>query len=305
MKREVVRAVKAAGSVKKLAEQLGVNPSTVYRWRKHGVPKRGNARAKLSDYQEQRRRERQFRETERSTFEELLKEAGDLERLPARMRSGKRKREGARTEGVRHTLAIERLTNRRVLEKVLAWARSLPTNPAWPVWQAQIQTTQYTLPELSFHGGLKGYRTVGSVQQMSHARSGDFSVGEVWTGPKHPSKREATSDLMVELEALDDASELLVLVHHVTLFNYRQRPEAERRQWETTKRKEREKQWERKQRTTEKQSKKRKSKKTSPKILQVPKKPSRKKTTKKTSQASRRKKISSKLPASSRKKAAK
>lgn len=252
MKRELTAALKAAGSGRALAALLGVSPSTIYRWKRDGVPKRGEAREKLAAYKAERKRAKQLQREERQTFELLMKEAGELERLP-KGRTQTRKREGPRTDGMRFTLGINRMLTAAVLERVRLWGQSIRGRR--PVWQGQAITTQYALPTVQGEpGSFRGYQTVGSIEQMSTPGAGDFAVGLVNATPRRGSRSAALKALLELLQDIAGDGTLIAYIHSVTLFNYTIRSEQERKQWQTKQRQSRRKSWEKRQRSRSKQT---------------------------------------------------
>lgn len=232
MKRELDRAIRAAGGVAALARLLAVSRSTVSRWLASGVPskKRSNARQLLLDYRARRGEARRQRRVERDAFQTLMRQAKEAMLLP-RGKSSEGVRAGPRTSGYQHTRAFERYLTHDVINELEAWALDLKRR--FELWQMVAKVSIYG------RGEHRGYGTV--YYQLPHPEAGDFAIESLIATPKNRSRRLVVGSMIDMLEGqLADLSQQ-TFIHEATVYNYRMRTEAERKTWETSNRRKREK----------------------------------------------------------------
>ena len=235
MKRELERAIKRAGSVKALAGELGLSASTVSRWRRKGVPRRGLGRELLKNWQKRQRRFAREKTAYLRKFREMQIEATVQGRWPARARTRKVLVSGPVAEGEKYILGLNAMITPKVLKRIEAWAKKLKGNR--PFWQARSRTSQYAIPEgPDAFTEFKGYQTVRTVEQMSMPESGDFGVDILLATHKTSKKNVAVKRLISDLSDLLQYPPYLAYVHSVELWNYKRRTEQERKAWQTKER---------------------------------------------------------------------
>jgi transcriptional regulator with XRE-family HTH domain len=241
-KRLLEKLLKREPSMAALARKMGLSPSTIRRWRKARITP-PNAGIQLEMYQASRQVEKKARREELSTFQELMKLAGQEGKLPT-VRGGAKPYIGPRVQGRQWTRAIQRELSESVINDLVSWAQGLPHVSAWRFWQFTLVSSQYALnsrtPFVPTTTGAPdvNYKTVEYVTQVPHAKSGDFAVGIPISTPR--GKRSVLlAEMRATLNEILNRKELRVFIHAITAWNYRLRTEAERKTWESAKRRER------------------------------------------------------------------
>ena len=266
MKRELQRALKSVGgSVRALAKQLGIHPSTIYRWRKRGVPKKGTGRQKLTAFKEHRKKERTLARDKRQALAEMLKEARKQGLIPKRYSSSKGPRVGAQTVGYRWTYGVGQWASRQLLASLQGLVAKV--RGARQYWQVVLQVSQYGQGALYGDTASAGrYSTVNfSGLGQSKAMRDDMGKTLVEASASSPRLRgkRSLSPALAELfeEVSPDSDRIETYVHALTVYNYNLRTAEQRRDYETNQRRERRiEQWHKTKRTTKKTKPKRRKK---------------------------------------------
>lgn len=235
-KNPVHRAIKAAESVAGLARALHVAPSTIRRW-KTKLPE--DKAPRVVEYLARDAKKAKRRKDDRNRFHELMKLAGEIDKLP-NVRSGSKPRTGKRTIGEQHVKRFAMMLSLDVLDDIDVWLKTI--RKKFPKWQMMAMISQYGL------GEHRGYKTV--YYQLA-PDAGDFAISANVPTPRCDTLKEAASALREKLEEVIEGSKVLAFLHSVTVFNYTMRTPEEISARETMRRRGREKKrlaWENQQR---------------------------------------------------------
>jgi hypothetical protein len=237
MKRELERAWRIAGGTAPLALELGVSPSTIRRWRRSGVPKRGTAREKLQDYKERRKARRVSRKDDLKLLKDMLAQAREIEEQRAealdvasrleRPRSFVRKKAGPRVEGLQYHKAFNRLLTVDAIREAFVWARQPAKKFPW--WQMRATLSQFSRKEDFGTGG--GSSKITEVY-VGGGYANAFMAQKMIPTPRARNKQTVFASMRDSLEDVEKAEGTAFLLS-VDLFNYRLRTDEERRAFET------------------------------------------------------------------------
>lgn len=236
-------AIQRAGSVKALAKLIGVSASAVQGWQRRGVSARG--KAALEGLKVARKATAVAAKERKAIFDELLKLSGERGDLPD-IRTSEGERNGPRTSGYYWTKRIAEMLTPGLVKEIAAWLTSKRRRGDSPVFQAVAVVSEYTKQDF------RGYKTVMKPVE-GRPEAGDFAIEEQLPTAKNKSLAVVRDELLGKLEDFIDG-DVLVLVHAVTLYNYRMRTEAQRMAWESGRRRKRWKKKQKKQRGASKKS---------------------------------------------------
>lgn len=220
------RALNRAESSAGLARALHVSPSTIGRWKREGAPK--ERQQSLKKFLATEREHETAARVDRQKFLELMKLAGNIDKLPD-IRSHEKVRAGRLTSGVDYTRRFSEMLTLGVIDRIEVWAKKLKKR--FPDWQLVAVVSQYG------KGEHKGYKTV--YHQIA-PEAGDFAISAEVATPRVHTIGKALDLLREQLEAMAEDASVLVYLHAVTAFNYRLRTDEESSAWETMQRRKRE-----------------------------------------------------------------
>jgi len=237
-----------------LAILLNVTTKTVGRWLSKGIPTEQlpNVSRVITQH------EQVVREGKNNwaIFNELLKQAGEFGLVPKYKRRNRR-RAGPQTIGWEWSKVYELGVTQSLITEIRAWLLSHRSKTKeWTFWHAVIKVSQYAPPGTSL---TKNYQTI--VYQMPHDMAWYFVIETTIASHRYTINREkvighvrkehdphiesprllAISELCQLLENAYEAG-ILMVIHTVSLFNYRWRTEKEqagyaskqrRARWET------------------------------------------------------------------------
>lgn len=155
MKRDLERAIKAAGSVKAAAFELGISDRTLRRWRKVGLPKRKAAREDaqraIRAYTERRKASRKQAADDLKKLKRLRREAEAKQRQRgqplAPVKTFQKPMDGRVAEGYTWVKAYRRELTLDTIDDIERWARTLKGKRKWPMWLARVRMVLFTHEE--------------------------------------------------------------------------------------------------------------------------------------------------------------
>lgn len=244
MKRELERAIKAAGSVPLLARAIGFTASTIRRWRRDGVPKkRSRARAALEEFKGSRKAALGRKKSDLQLLKTMLAEARKVDAQNAeaenikktliRPKTFTKKTSGRLTEGMQAVKAFNRELTHAFMRELQTWVRSHRGNH--PLWQIRVVVAQFSA-EQDF-----GPRTDSNRISRVFVRGENanlFLSQKVMPSPAAPSLSKAWGFIGSKLNALIE-SESTTFVLTADVYNYRRRSADEIRARETAARRKR------------------------------------------------------------------
>lgn len=233
-KRELEQAIKSAGSIKAAAHELEVSASTVRRWRRDGVPRKGDARIKIARYKDRRKTGRSRAASELKKLKQLLREAREIAGdAIAPVRSYDRKMDGRRAAGYQWVKAWNRELTLDLIDDVEKWTRG--HRKRWPIWLAKFRFAQFSAEEnFAFPTSA---RTV-EVMVDDPARN-SFMAEQIVPSPYFKSRKGLLDFMRDTLEDMVATGSTIFMLTS-ELYNYRWRTEQERRTRETEYRRKRE-----------------------------------------------------------------
>jgi hypothetical protein len=231
VKRQIEQAIKSAGSVKAAAHRLGVSPSTLSKWRNHGVPKRSKTRAKesLTRYKDERVASRKAASAELKRLKELRKMAEGQSDVLAPVRTSEGKMDGPNAYGYKWIKAYRREMTLNWVDDMESWARS--KRRRFPLWLMRFRLVQYSTDE-DFAFGTSN----SIIEVMVDAKDKNMFMAEHII----PTPRGKLLEVLgyargVFEDMVETGSTIYVLTAEI--FNFRMRTPAERRKRDTEYRK--------------------------------------------------------------------
>jgi hypothetical protein len=242
-----------AGSAKALAESLGVHPSTLYRWGKKGLPKRGAAldafRKFAIEFQSSDNLSSDFldlkRLSEQYNSENMSLPKGKREpfQLPAKRSKIQKNREGRKTVAyINNKVWNVKLTPKSLLELIWWFEKETKSiRNSRPVWQLGFTASSFSpYGNANIYEGRTG--PIMWVHQLPHPQADSFVILYTVASSRYSRKEDAIKDISRRMEQeLNTLPPKEVLIRTTFVNNWRYRTPEEIRQRDTEKRYERKK----------------------------------------------------------------
>lgn len=225
-KRAFTRLLKKYGAPA-IASILEVNPQTVRRWKREGVPAKRATQVKLLDVA------KRHEGYEEKSLREMMRLAEDAGKLP-KPKNFSRRRDGEKTTGYEVSKVNQGFLNEATLLKLRHTLETQKLAKGLPNWLASVQVSAFV------EEAEKGLY-MGQIVQVDHPDANQFVSDAIISSGLHGNRQQMIDSLIGSLRKKMRESDAKFYLHASYMSTYQYKSADDRKELQTRKRKKRNK----------------------------------------------------------------